>query len=123
MPYMLLINEPMGQREARGRAEGEKVYARMLDFAATLQARGVLQAAQALAGLEQATKVQVRDGQPRWVDGPFAEVKEMVGGYFLVDVPTREEALAIAAACPAAEWATVEVRNLGPCFHDAAENS
>ncbi|GAA0744260.1 YciI family protein [Ideonella azotifigens] len=118
MPYMLLINEPTGQREARGRVEGEKVYARMLDFAATLQARGVLQAAQSLAGLEQATKVQVRDGQPRWVDGPFAEVKEMVGGYFLVDVPTREEALAIAAACPAAEWATIEVRNLGPCFHD-----
>lgn len=50
------------------------------------------------------------------VDGPFAEAKEMVGGIFLLDCKTREEALAIAAQCPAAEWATIEVRALGPCF-------
>ena len=57
------------------------------------------------------------DGPSRTIiDGPFAEAKEMVGGFFLVDVPTREEAVAIARECPAAEWATVEVRETGPCY-------
>jgi hypothetical protein len=50
------------------------------------------------------------------LDGPFAEAKEMVGGFFLVDVPTREEAVALARECPAAEWAEIEVRALGPCY-------
>ncbi|OXH86129.1 dehydrogenase, partial [Burkholderia multivorans] len=58
----------------------------------------------------------VRDGETRIVDGPFAEAKEMVGGFFLVDVETRDEALDIARACPAAQWCTVEVRAVGPCF-------
>jgi hypothetical protein len=61
-------------------------------------------------------RVQVRDGKPRVLDGPFTEAKEMIGGYFLVDCTTREEALALAAQCPAAAWATVEVREQGPCF-------
>ena len=58
------------------------------------------------------------DGQtaPVRTDGPFAEVKEMIGGFFLVDCATRDEALAIARRCPAAQWASVEVRETGPCF-------
>jgi hypothetical protein len=60
----------------------------------------------------------VRDGVARVVDGPFAETKEMVGGFFLVDCDTRDEALALARECPAAEWLTVEVRGLAPCFDD-----
>ena len=58
----------------------------------------------------------MRSGKARVIDGPFAEAKEMVGGFFLVDVPTREDAVAIARECPAAEWATVEVRETGPCY-------
>ena len=54
-------------------------------------------------------------------DGPFAEAKEMVGGFFLLNCATREEALAIAADCPAAEWCTVEVRALAPCYEDGGE--
>ena len=73
-------------------------------------------AVQSLQGQQRATRVRVRDGKPQVIDGPFAEAKEMVGGFFLVDCATREEALAIAAECPAAEWCTVEVRELGPCY-------
>jgi len=61
-------------------------------------------------------RVQVRGGKASFVDGPFAEAKEMVGGFFLLDCETKEEAIAIAGECPAAEWATVEVREFGPCF-------
>ncbi len=50
------------------------------------------------------------------LDGPFAEAKEMVGGFFLLQNVTRDEALAWAHACPAAQWATVEVRALAPCY-------
>jgi hypothetical protein len=50
------------------------------------------------------------------VDGPFAEAKEMVGGFFLLGCGTRDEAIAIAAECPAAEWCTVEVRAVAPCY-------
>ena len=58
----------------------------------------------------------MRDGKPTLLDGPFSESKEMVGGYFILDVDTREEAVAIASELPAAEWATIEVREFGPCF-------
>lgn len=116
MSYMLLIVEPTDQRAERTLEEGQALYARMVDFAESLKARGVLRAVESLERSERGTRVQVRDGETRIVDGPFAEAKEMVGGFFLVDVETRDEALDIARACPAAQWCTVEVRAVGPCF-------
>lgn len=116
MSYMLLIVEPADQRAQRTHAEGEQAYAGMLDFVEKLKSRGLLKAAESLKSLDAAARVQVRDGKPRVIDGPFAEAKEMVGGFFLLDCRTREEALALAAECPAAAWCTVEVRELGPCY-------
>lgn len=116
MPYMLLIHEPRGQRATRTEAEGRAVYDRMLQAANALKARGVLRAGESLRADTDATRVRVRAGKREILDGPFAEAKEMVGGFFLVDCATREEAIAIAAELPAAEWATIEVRELGPCF-------
>jgi rhomboid family GlyGly-CTERM serine protease len=116
MPYLLLIIEPSGQRTTRTRDEGEALYARMTRFADELRARGVLRAVESLVSADAAARVQVRHGATQVLDGPFAEAKEMVGGFFLLDVDTRDEALAIAKACPAAEWCTVEVREIGPCF-------
>lgn len=116
MSYMLLIYEPRGQRECRGVEEGRVLYDRMLQFAADLKARGLLQAAQSLKSDREGARVQVRSGRRLTTDGPFAEAKEMVGGFFLVDCRTKEEAVALAAECPAAQWATVEVREFGPCF-------
>ena len=116
MPFMLLIVEPRGQREERGREAGEQVYGRMLKFAEDLKGRGVLRAVESLRGDADGVRVQRHAGASHLIDGPFAEAKEMVGGFFMIDVPTREQALAIAAECPAAEWATVEVRETGPCW-------
>ncbi|MDM4768514.1 YciI family protein [Pelomonas sp. SE-A7] len=118
MSYMLLIVEPLGQRAERGREAGEQVYERMLRFSALLQERGVLVAANSLASTRRASRLQVREGRQQWSDGPFAESKEMVGGFFLLDKVSREQAMDYAAQCPAAEWATVEVRQVGPCFDD-----
>jgi hypothetical protein len=116
MAYMLMLVEPVGQRAERGVAAGKLVYDRMLGFAESLKARGVLRGVASLAGIEKGARLQVRDGKARVLDGPFAEAKEMVGGFFVVDVATLDEALALAAECPAAEWCTVEVRQVGPCW-------
>lgn len=116
MPHMLLIHEPVGQRATRSEQEGRAVYERMLRFGEDLHRRGLLLGAESLASQDIAARVTAPGGKARIVDGPFAEAKEMVGGFFLVNVDSREEAIALAAQCPAAEWATVEVRGLGPCF-------
>ncbi|HYJ97919.1 MAG TPA: YciI family protein [Burkholderiaceae bacterium] len=117
--YMLLMLEPPEQRRTRTRAEGEAVFARMLQFAEELKSQGVLRGVESLSAHSQAARVQVRAGQPRVVDGPFAEAKEMIGGFYLIDVPTRAQAIAIAQRCPAGEWCTVEVRSLGPCYDES----
>jgi hypothetical protein len=118
MPYMLLVVEPPGQRQTRTEAEGREVYGRMQQFAQDLRERGQLLAVESLSSQANAVRVQVREGRPQLMDGPFAEAKEMVGGFFLIDCKTRAEAVAIAQACPAAEWCTVEVRGVGPCYED-----
>jgi hypothetical protein len=76
----------------------------------------VLKASQSLRSDAEGVRVQVRDGRCSLLDGPLSESKEMVGGYFLLDCGSRDEAVAIAAACPAAQWARVDVREFGPCF-------
>jgi hypothetical protein len=114
MSYLLLIVEPPDQRVERGEQAGREVYDQMVRFAADLKERGKLLAVESLAS--ESVRVQMRDGQPKLLDGPFAEAKEMIGGFFLLDCETREEAVAIAQACPAASWCTVEVRKAGPCF-------
>ncbi len=115
MPYMLLIVEPVGQREARGVEGGKAAYQQMLDFTEDIKRAGNLLASSSLSTA--AARLQrPKGGEPRVLDGPFAEAKEMVGGFFLLGVPTQEDALAWAARCPAAAWATVEVRETGPCF-------
>ena len=116
MAYMLLIMEDPAQRGTRTQAEGEALYERMVQFGEALKRQDKLLAVESLASHARAARVQVRDGRAQVVDGPFAEAKEMVGGFFLLDCRTREEALAIARECPAAQWATVEVRETAPCF-------
>ena len=119
MAFMLLIVEPPDQRREVGREEGERRYARMLDFAKDLKGRGKLIRTESLTSQTDGVRISKRSGKTSMIDGPFAEAKEMVGGFFLVDCDSREEAIAIAQACPAAEWSTVEVRPLGPCFVEA----
>ena len=114
MAYMLLIVEPVGQRAERGAEAGQQLYERMLGFTGELKQAGVLMASSSLATA--ATRLRRADAAPLLTDGPFAESKEMVGGFFLIDVAGRAEALQWAERCPAAAWATVEVRETGPCF-------
>jgi len=114
MSYLLLIVEPRGQRATRSPPQGREVYQRMLDYTATLRDRGVLIESNSLR--REAVRLEKRSGEMRLTDGPFTESKELIGGFFLLNCATREEALELAGECPAAQWATIEVRAVGPCY-------
>jgi hypothetical protein len=116
MSYMLLIVEPPGLRRSRTEAEGRAIYERMVNFSESLKARGLLTLSQSLKEDARGARVSVRGGSTSVVDGPFAEAKEIIGGVLLLTCKTREQAIAIAAECPAANSATIEIRELGPCF-------
>lgn len=116
MAYALLIMEPRGQRKSRSEAEGHDRYDQMLRFSEELKGQGLLTLAHSLKSDGEGVRVSVRDVRPSLVDGPFVESKEMIGGFFLLTCADREQAISIAQSCPAARWATVEVRELGPCF-------
>jgi hypothetical protein len=114
MSYMLLIIEPPDQRAARSPEDGHAVYQRMLDYAQSLKTRGVLLGVNSLK--RDAVRLARRAGKVSTVDGPYTEAKEFIGGYFLLDCPSLEQARAYALECPAAEWATIEIREVGPCY-------
>jgi hypothetical protein len=116
MAYLLLIVEPRGQRDTRNEVEGRALYDEMVRYGAGLAERGLLVASQSLRADEHGVRVQIRDSKPKLRDGPFAESKEMVGGFYFLNCATRDEAVALACECPAARWATVEVREIAPCY-------
>jgi hypothetical protein len=114
MAYMLLIAEPVRFRAEFPVSDRRDAYERMREFAAELKERGVLMASESLT--TDRVRVQKRDGRTSLVDGPFAEAKEVIGGFFLLNCATKEEAIEIARACPVVEWCDVEVRKVGPCW-------
>jgi len=119
MAYMLLIMEEPGERLAPPPDERRRRWDVMMEFAGELEAKGQLRTANALALPSRETvRLGKRNRGAAAVDGPFAEAKEIVGGFFYLEVDTREEAVAIAERCPAVAWSTVEVRKIAPCFED-----
>jgi hypothetical protein len=75
-----------------------------------LKGRGVYLGGEALEPVPAATTVRVRDGRTTTTDGPFAETKEALGGFYLVEAKDLDEALELGAACPGAKYGTIEVR-------------
>ncbi len=114
MPYLLLILEPRGQREACSDVEAHARYAEMVAFGESLGGKRL--ASESLRPDRHGVRVQVQHDKPVLRDGPFAEAKEMIGGFFLLDCASRDEALALAQRCPAARFASVEVRECAPCY-------
>ena len=116
MTYALVVIETPGQRSTRSEAEGHEVYGRMVRFSEELKRQGLLTVSQSLKIGASDARVKVHGDSIVVTDGPFTEVKEVIGGFFLLTCDTREQAIEIARRCPAAQWATIEVRELGPCF-------
>jgi hypothetical protein len=117
MPFLLLIMEERNRRGKRSAEEKRLERDRMEGFAEELKRRGVYKTSESLRSAGGA-RIALRHGKHVVSDGPFAEAKEIVGGFFLLDCANREQAIAIASECPAAAWSTVEVREVGPCTDD-----
>jgi len=107
MKYLLLIYM---EETAMTEAEREQCYKDSTQLAHDLSARGQYLSANPLHPVSTATSVRVRDGQRLVTDGPFAETREHLGGYFLVDARDLDEAITIASRIPAARKGTVEIR-------------
>ena len=106
--YMILIYAP-----AEGGPSPEEMEAQFPEwgrYTQSLQDAGVMVAGDALQGTDTATTVRVRDSETVVSDGPFAETKESLGGYYIVDVPDLDDALKWAAKIPSAPYGSVEVR-------------
>jgi hypothetical protein len=114
MSFVLFIVEDPDSRNG-STAQRQDRFDRMMRFTVDLERRGLHLASESLRSLKDRVRVQNRGGKRLLLDGPFAEAKEVVGGFFLLSCATKDEAVAIAAECPAAEWASVEVREVGPC--------
>jgi hypothetical protein len=109
MKYMLLIYM---QENAMTDAERAQCYKDSTKLTHDLHASGQFLGAGPLQPVSTATSFRIRDGKRMVTDGPFAETREQLGGYFLIDAPDLDAALSIAAQVPAAKKGTVEVRPL-----------
>lgn len=116
MRFLLLIVEPRGQRGSFPPAEARNLYDQMMAYGQNLQEEGRLIAAESLRPDEHGVRLSARGSPLALRDGPFAEAREMVGGFFLIEAADRDEAVAVARRCPAVAWATVEVRECAPCY-------
>lgn len=110
MQYMLLIyNNPAPEP-----AYGTPAFKQMMDgyFAVNerMKADGVLRSGDGLQGVETATTLRIKSGKLETMDGPFAETREHLGGYYVIDVPDLDAALTYAALIPSAHFGTIEVR-------------
>lgn len=110
MEYLLLIYHPEKEYEKMPEAEKGPMHAEYRQLMAQLSSKGKLRGGNQLAPCSSATTVRVRDGKRVLTDGPFAETKEQLGGYFLVDAADLDDALAMAAKIPGARHGSVEVR-------------
>jgi hypothetical protein len=109
MKYMLLV---YSDEQAWEESEREHCYQESTELAHALQAEGRYLGANPLQPVATATSVRVRGGKPLVTDGPFAETREQLGGYFLIEAGNLDEAIAIAARIPGARKGTVEIRPL-----------
>ena len=111
MRYLLLIYGPQGDwSESQSPEERQAVMERWTDYTADLLRRGVMESGEALESTSTATTVRVRNGETLTTDGPFAETNEVLGGYYALNCKDLDEAIEIAAACPASDYGSIELR-------------
>lgn len=118
MTYLLLVIEDRGYRARCSAEEAQNLHDRLLAFGLGLTVRGQLISSELLAADNDAVRISAAEGKSPRREGLFAENAEMLGAFFLIDVASREEAIAVAKRCPAIEWATVEVRDCAPLYID-----
>jgi hypothetical protein len=108
--YTLLIYGDPSAAPDYEAPEGQEEFQRWMAYTQEMTESGVRKAGEALHPAQTATTVRVRDGETLHTDGPFAETKEVLGGFYLIDVPDLDAALDWAAKMPNIHYGSVEVR-------------
>jgi hypothetical protein len=112
MQYMLLIYNDPTQEPAYGTPEFQAMMGGFFAANERMKADGVLRGGEGLQSVETATSLRIKSGKVETMDGPFAETREHLGGYYIVEVPDLDAALKYAALLPSANFGTIEVRPL-----------
>lgn len=110
MKFLCMAYEEEDKLNALSRSEWEALRAETLTYVEKLRKKGYLIAAEPLKSVRTAATVRVREGKVAITDGPFAETKESLGGFFLVDAKDMNEATQLAAEWPSARFGSIEVR-------------
>lgn len=110
MKYMFLIYTEEATEPVPGTPEFEEMMGGYMAFTEEVQKKGIMERGAPLEQSDTATTVRVRDGQIHTADGPFAETKEQLGGFYILDCDNLDEALEYAAKIPGASMGSVEVR-------------
>ena len=110
MKYAALIYENESASPAEGSSEAEALFQRYWSFTQDISDEGVNDGGEALHPVDTATTVRLRGGDLQVTDGPFAETKEQLGGFYLIDVEDLDQAIQVASRIPAAETGSVELR-------------
>jgi hypothetical protein len=112
--YMLLFYRPEDAWDVLPEEQRKEIYSEFFALVDDLRKKGSYVTGAPLQPIATATTVRVRDDEVVMTDGPFAETKEQLGGFFLIEAGSFEEATAVAARVPSARYGTVEVRPLVP---------
>lgn len=107
MQYLLLIYE---NESATPPIAPDQMFREYTEYTASIKASGNLRGGDALEPTTKATTVRVREGKTMTTDGPFAETREQLGGYYLVEAADLDEAIKLAGRIPSARWGSIEVR-------------
>lgn len=114
MQYLLLIYANEAATAKASKADMDAMHAEYMEFSKSIVQQGHLKGADRLRPSSMATTVRVRDGKTVTTDGPFAETREQLGGYYLVEAKDLDEAISIAARIPGAKVGSIEVRPTWP---------
>ena len=115
MQYMLILNETPDEFAKRNHPEQAQAYWGAWNaFIGAMGAAGIIVKGDGLLGPETATTVRIRDGKRQIQDGPFADTKEQLGGYFVIEAADLDAAIEWALKAPSAAYASVEVRPVMP---------
>jgi len=110
MQYMLMIYQKEGEAAQQDQAAMAKVYQEYQAFTDGIKRRGQFISNHGLKPSSTATTVKVREGKTVTTDGPFAETREQLAGYYVVEAGDLDEAIGLAESIPGARWGTVEIR-------------
>jgi hypothetical protein len=110
MQYILLIYASEAMQAKRSEAENNAVFGGYMDFTQSIKGSGHYVAGEPLEASKTATTVRVKDGKTMRTDGPFAETREQLGGYYIIEAKDLDEAVSIAARIPDAKGGSIEIR-------------